>query len=72
MHHLADLTALNNQSCLHTLTCVNEVVVYGAHCEQRRNGDMILVDVAVGEDDIVVAFVHALLCIVTELVEGFA
>lgn len=33
---------------------------------------MILVYIAVGEDDIVIAFIYALFCIVTELVEGLA
>ena len=34
MHHLANLTALNDQSRLYTLASVDEVVVYGTHGKQ--------------------------------------
>ncbi len=76
MHHLAYLSALHNQCGLHTLADIDEVVVDGTHRQQRRDGDVVVVDVAVGEDDVVVALIHALFCVVAEfgdgLTKGFA
>ena len=70
MHHLTNLSRLYYQGCLHTLTHGNEIVVDGAHGEQRRNGRMVLVDGTVGEDDVVVALVDTVLGFVAEVLES--
>ncbi len=72
MHHLANLAALHDQGCLHTLAHLDEIVVDGTDGKERRNGHVVLVDVAVGEDDVVEPVVDALLRVVAELVESLA
>ena len=69
MHGLANLTALNNQGCLYALAHANQIVVNGTYSQQRWDGGMLLVDVAVREDDVVYTLVNAGLGILTELVE---
>ncbi len=72
MHHLPDLARLDNQGCLHALAHRDEVVVDGTHGQQGWYGDMGLIDIAVAEDDVVVAFVDALLGIMAQAVESIA
>ena len=46
--------------------------MYGAHGEQRRYGSVVGVDVAVGENDVVVAIVDAALSLLAQVVERLA
>ena len=57
MHGLADLAAFDDQGSLDALSDLYEMVVDGAHSQQRRYGGMCFVDTTVGEYDIVDAFV---------------
>ena len=66
MHRLTNLTTLNNQRRLHTLTHTNQIVVNSTHSQQGWDSRMIGIHITVGKDDIVVTLVHALLCIMTE------
>ena len=70
MHHLADLTALNDQSCLYTLTHIDEIMMDSTHCEQGGNSHMVAVGATVGEDNIVESVIDALLGFMTELVDS--
>ena len=72
MHHLANLAALHYQRRLHTLAYADQVVVNSRDRQQRRDGRMRLVDVAVTEDDVVDPFVHAPLSFMAEVVECLA
>ena len=72
MHHLANLTALYDKGGLHTLADGNQVMMNGAHCEQRRNGCVLLIDIAVAEDDVVVAVVDAAFGLLAECIERLA
>ena len=45
-------------------------MVHGTHGEQRRDGDVLVIDVAVGEDDIVISVVNTLLGVVAQAVDG--
>ena len=69
VHSLANLTALNNQSCLHTLTYANQVVVNSTNGQQRWDGGMLIVEVAIREDDVVHTLIHTCLSIVAEVIE---
>ena len=44
----------------------------GAHCEQRRNGCVLFIDIAVAEDDVVVAVVYTALGLLAECIERLA
>ena len=66
MHRLTNLTTLNNQRRLHTLTYTDEVVVNSRNCQQGWDSRMIGIHITVGKNDIVVTLVHALLRIMTE------
>ena len=72
VHHLAYLARLDDKGCLYALSHGDEVMVDGAHRQQRWDGDMRGVDVAVGEDDVVVALVDTLLGVVAKAVERVA
>ena len=72
MHRLAYLAALHDESRLHTLAYADEVVVYGRNGKQRWDGSMLLVNVAVREDDVVHTLVNRFLCFVTEVVKCLA
>ena len=65
MHHFTDFAALYNQRCLHTFLYRNQVMVNGTHCDERWDGRMTLVDVAVSKYDIVDSAVNTLLCLLT-------
>ena len=69
MHRLTYLAAFHNQRCLHTLAHTNQVVVNGAYSQQRGDSRMLVVDITVGEDDVVHALVHTSLSLFAELVE---
>ena len=69
VHGLANFSALHDQRRLHAFAYGNQVMVYGADGQQRRDGGMLLVNVAVGENDVVHALVHAALGFVTEAVQ---
>ena len=70
MHHLTYLTTLHDKGGLHTLTCINEVMVNGAHSEQGWDGSMGLIHATVAQDDIVVSIIHTLLSLLTKTVES--
>ena len=82
MHRLANLATLHDKSRLHTLAHTNQIVVYGRDSQERRDttspdlsqGGEFLADFlfAVGENDVIVAIIHSLLCIFTQLIKGIA
>ena len=72
MHRLTNLAALHNQGGLYTLAHANQIVVNSAYSQQRRDCCVLLVDVTIGEDDVVHTLVDAGFCLVTEFVECFA
>ena len=72
MHHLANLTALYDKCGLDALANGNQVMMNGAHCEQRRNCCVLLIDFAVAEDDVVVAVVNAAFSLLAECIERLA
>ena len=61
MHHLANFTTLNNKSCLHTLSNRYEIMMNGTHSKQRRNGNMLFVNIPITKDDVVVTILDTLL-----------
>ena len=72
VHHFPYLAALNDDGGLYALAHRDKIMVNGADCEERRYGSMLAVDVAVGEDDVVDTLVHALLCLLAQIVESAA
>ena len=70
MHYLTNLAALNDEGSLHTLAGINQIMMYGAHGEQRWNGGMGLIHATVAQDDVVVAIIHALCCLLAELIQS--
>ena len=70
MHRLAYLTALHDQRRLHPLAHADEVMMHGAHGQQRWDGCMLVIDVTVSEDDVVHTFIHACLSGMAEVVES--
>ena len=72
MHGLPYLAALYYQSRLHPLAHGYQVVVHGAHGEQARDGGMVAVGPAVGQNDVVDALVDAALRLLAQAVEGLA
>ena len=69
MHHLTNLTALNNQSRLHTLSNADKIVVNSTHGEERRNGSMLDVYVTVRENDVVNTLINTVLCLLAKRIE---
>ena len=69
MHRLADLAALHDQGCLYTLTHTDEIVMDGRYCQQTRDCHMFGIHVAIGEYDIIVAFIDTLLCLMAQGIE---
>ena len=72
MHHLSYLAAFHDDGGLDALAHGDKIMVYGADSEKRRNGSVLAVDVAVGENDIVYALIHALFCFPAQIVKGAA
>ena len=82
MHRLTNLATLHDKSRLHTLAHTNQIVVYGRDSQKRGDtaspdlsqGGEFLADFlfAVGENDVIVAIIHSLLCIFTQLIKGIA
>ena len=72
MHRLAYLARLHDEGRLHALAHADEVVVYGRDGQQRGDGHVRLIGLAVGEDDVVVALVHRFLRPAAEVVERLA
>ena len=70
MHCLTYLTSLNDERSLHTLAGINQLMMYGAHGEQRWDGSMGFIHTTVGEDDIVVTVIHALCCLLAEFIQS--
>ena len=69
VHHLANLTALNNQGCLHTLTHADQIMVNSADGQQRWDGCMLLVEVAVAQDNVVNTLIYTGFSLMTQVVE---
>ena len=57
VHDLAYLTALDDKGSLHAFSHSDEMMVNGTYGQQRRYGCVACVDVAVGQNDVVHAFV---------------
>ncbi len=72
MHNFTDFTRLNDKSCLNTLLNADEVMVNRTDCEERRNCSMLFVDVAIGKDDIVYAFINTLFCFLAKVFDSLA
>ena len=72
VHYLANLTALNNQSCLHTLTYANQVVVNSTNGQQRWDGGMGIVQVAVAQDNVVHTLIYTGFGLVAQVVQSLA
>ena len=70
MHYLTNLTALNDEGCLYTLAGINQIMMYGAHGEQRWDGGMGLIHATVAQDDVVVTIIHALCCLLAEFIQS--
>ena len=70
MHRLTNLTALNDQRRLHAFTYTDQVMVHGADGQKARYSGVLLVDVAIGKDDVVYTLVHTLLSLLTKVVES--
>ena len=70
MHYLTNLTALNDEGSLHTLAGINQIMMYGAYCEQRWDGSMSLIHATVAQDDVVVAIIHALCSLLAEFIQS--
>ena len=72
MHCLTYLTALDDKGCLHTLADRDKVMMNGRYGQQRRDGGMSLIDVAVAENDVVIAVVNTAFGVLAQLVESVA
>ena len=78
VHRLANLAALHNQGCLHTLAYANQMMMHGRDGKQRgdesprsppfgpRGGYISFI----GQDDVVVAIVNSFLGILTKFVQS--
>ena len=72
VHRLTNLTALHNQRRLHTLTHADQIVMHSRDSQQRRNRGMLIVDVAITQDDVVHALVHAGFSLMAKVVESLS
>ena len=70
MHYLTNFTALYDEGSLHTLAGINQIMMYGAHGEQRWDGSMGFIHATVGENDIVVTVIHALGSLLAEFIQS--
>ena len=70
--HLAGLAGLDEQAAARTQATPDEVMVHGADGQHGRDGSVVGVDRAIGEDDDLVAVEHVLLGLATETIEGAA
>ena len=70
MHYLTNLTALYDEGSLHTLAGINQIMMYGAHGEQRWDGSMGFIHATVAQDDVVVAIIHALCSLLAEFIQS--
>ena len=41
-------------------------MMHGTHCQQGRDGHVLSIDITVGQDDIVISLIYALLCLMTQ------
>ena len=72
VHNLTYLTTLYYQGRLHTLLNTYQIVVYGRHCQKRRDGSMLLINVTVGKDDIVHSVINRCLCLLAQCIYSLA
>ena len=72
MHHLANLTALHDESSLYSLAHADEIVVDSRDSQQTRNSSVRLVKVAIAQNDVVHSFIDTLLCLLAEIFESLA
>ena len=70
MHYLTNLTTFYDEGCLHTLAGINQIMMYGAHGEQRWDGSMGFIHATVAQDDVVVAIIHALCRLLAEFIQS--
>ena len=71
MHHLPDLSALDDKSGLHTFLHRNQMMVHSTHRQQRRNCHMVAVDALVGQYYVVHTVVDRCLGAAAQLIDGF-
>ena len=77
MHHLTDFTTLDNQSRLNSFLYRNQIMMDSTYSNKRRDGCMTVIDVAVGQDNIVDSTIHTCFSLFAQLVDtrshtGFA
>ena len=60
----------SDEGCLHTLAGINQIMMNGAYCEQRWDGSMGFIHATVAQDDVVVAIIHALGCLLAEFIQS--
>ena len=70
MHYLTNFTTLNDKGSLHTLAGINQIMMYGAHGEQRWDGGMSLIHATVAQDDVVITIIHALGSLLTKFIQS--
>ncbi len=70
MVHLAGLAGLDDEAAARAQALADEVVVDGRDGQQRRDGGVVRIDRAVGEDEDLVAVEDVLLGLAAEPVEG--
>ena len=70
MHRLTNLPALDDQRRLDPLASGNQVMVHGADSQQRRDGRMGLVHVAIRQNDVVHPVIDAFLRLAAEVGQG--
>ena len=71
VHHLADFAALHHEGGLHTLLHAYQVVVHRADGQQRGDGRMGGIHVAVGQDEVVGPFRHRFFRPAAQFRQGF-
>ena len=69
MHYLANLAALNDQSCLYALSYANQIVVNGRNSQQRWDGGVRLVQVSVAQNNVVYTLVYTGFSLMAQVVE---
>ena len=48
--HIVRLTAFANHVGLHAQAFADEVMMHGAHCQQHRDGHVVLIGLTIGQD----------------------
>ena len=72
MHHLTNLTALNDQGGLYALTHRNQIMMHGTYSQQTRYCSMRLVDIAIRENDVVHTLVNTCLSLMTQVIQSLS